>query len=173
MVRVRDVTLRDGLQGLSVVLPTATKVEVYQQLLGAGVEEAQVTSFVSPRRPSPAGRRRRPLGRPKALPRHQGCPDCKPQGLPTRARSGGGPVRDGPSDKPDLPPEEQWALAGRDLGRSHGNGGRSETRRSVSRGGSREHLALSLSHFFLRVHLHEGGRGLESPVESPASSFRS
>ena len=50
MVRVRDVTLRDGLQGLSVVLPTATKVEVYQQLLGAGVEEAQVTSFVSPRR---------------------------------------------------------------------------------------------------------------------------
>ena len=50
MVRVRDVTLRDGLQGLSVVLPTATKVEVYQKLLGAGVEEAQVTSFVSPRR---------------------------------------------------------------------------------------------------------------------------
>ncbi len=50
MVRVRDVTLRDGLQGLSVVLPTATKVEVYQNLLGAGVEEAQVTSFVSPRR---------------------------------------------------------------------------------------------------------------------------
>lgn len=50
MIRVRDVTLRDGLQGLSVVLPTATKVEVYQQLLGAGVEEAQVTSFVSPRR---------------------------------------------------------------------------------------------------------------------------
>lgn len=50
MVRVRDVTLRDGLQGLSVVLPTVTKVEVYQQLLGAGVEEAQVTSFVSPRR---------------------------------------------------------------------------------------------------------------------------
>jgi isopropylmalate/homocitrate/citramalate synthase len=50
MTRVRDVTLRDGLQGLSVVLPTATKVKVYQQLLGAGVEEAQVTSFVSSRR---------------------------------------------------------------------------------------------------------------------------
>lgn len=50
MARVRDVTLRDGLQGLSVVLPTSTKVEVYRELLAAGIEEAQVTSFVSPRR---------------------------------------------------------------------------------------------------------------------------
>lgn len=50
MVRVRDVTLRDGLQGLSVVLPTATKVEVYRKVHAAGVEEAQVTSFVSPQR---------------------------------------------------------------------------------------------------------------------------
>lgn len=50
MVRVRDVTLRDGLQGLSVVLSTATKVEVYRKVLAAGVEEVQVTSFVSPQR---------------------------------------------------------------------------------------------------------------------------
>jgi hydroxymethylglutaryl-CoA lyase len=50
MARVRDVTLRDGLQGLSAVLPTATKVEVYRELLAAGIEEAQVTSFVSPQR---------------------------------------------------------------------------------------------------------------------------
>ncbi len=50
MARVRDVTLRDGLQGLAVVLPTVTKVEVYRALVSAGVEEAQVTSFVSPRR---------------------------------------------------------------------------------------------------------------------------
>jgi hydroxymethylglutaryl-CoA lyase len=42
------VTLRDGLQSLAVTLPTAAKVEVYRQLLAAGIEEAQVTSFVSP-----------------------------------------------------------------------------------------------------------------------------
>ena len=50
MVRVRDVTLRDGLQGLSVVLPTTIKVEVYRKVLAGGVDEVQVTSFVSPRR---------------------------------------------------------------------------------------------------------------------------
>ncbi len=49
MARVRDVTLRDGLQSLARVLPTASKVEVYRHLLAAGVEEAQVTSFVSPK----------------------------------------------------------------------------------------------------------------------------
>lgn len=49
MARVRDVTLRDGLQSLPVVLPTAAKVEVYRQLISAGIEEAQVTSFVSPK----------------------------------------------------------------------------------------------------------------------------
>ncbi len=49
MVRVRDVTLRDGLQSLPVVLPTAAKVEVYRHLVPAGIEEAQVTSFVSPK----------------------------------------------------------------------------------------------------------------------------
>lgn len=49
MVRVRDVTLRDGLQSLPAVVPTAAKVEVYRLLVAAGIEEAQVTSFVSPK----------------------------------------------------------------------------------------------------------------------------
>ncbi len=49
MARVRDVTLRDGLQSLPVVVPTAAKVDVYRRLVAAGVEEAQVTSFVSPK----------------------------------------------------------------------------------------------------------------------------
>ncbi len=42
-------TLRDGLQSLPMVLSTAAKVAVYRQLLAAGIEEAQVTSFVSPK----------------------------------------------------------------------------------------------------------------------------
>jgi hydroxymethylglutaryl-CoA lyase len=50
MARVRDVTLRDVMQSLPVVVPTAAKVELYRQLLAAGIEEAQVTSFVSPKR---------------------------------------------------------------------------------------------------------------------------
>lgn len=50
MARVRDVTLRDGIQSLQTVVPTSAKVEVYRQLVAAGVEEAQVTSFVSPKR---------------------------------------------------------------------------------------------------------------------------
>ncbi|MFQ5846218.1 MAG: hypothetical protein ACE5IQ_00935 [Candidatus Methylomirabilales bacterium] len=50
MARIRDVTLRDVLQSRPVVLPTAAKVEVYRALLAAGIEEAQVTSFVSPKR---------------------------------------------------------------------------------------------------------------------------
>ncbi len=48
MARVRDVTLRDGLQSLPVVVPTAAKAAVYQQLVAAGITEAQVASFVSP-----------------------------------------------------------------------------------------------------------------------------
>ncbi len=50
MPRIRDVTLRDGLQSVAAVIPTEAKVEVYRQLIAAGVEEAQVTSFVSPKR---------------------------------------------------------------------------------------------------------------------------
>lgn len=48
MARVRDVTLRDGLQSLPGVIPTAAKVALYRHLVAAGIAEAQVTSFVSP-----------------------------------------------------------------------------------------------------------------------------
>lgn len=47
---LRDVTLRDGLQSLDVVLPTAEKVAVYEEIVRSGIHAAQVTSFVSPRR---------------------------------------------------------------------------------------------------------------------------
>jgi hydroxymethylglutaryl-CoA lyase len=49
-VRIRDVTLRDGLQGLSAFLPTQSKIAVYCALLSAGVKDFQITSFVSPAR---------------------------------------------------------------------------------------------------------------------------
>jgi len=49
-VRVRDVTLRDGLQSLRAVLPTEAKLEIYNALVSAGVRDLQVTSFVSPSR---------------------------------------------------------------------------------------------------------------------------
>ncbi len=47
---IRDVTLRDGLQGQTVTLPTDRKVALYDALLAAGVTALQVTSFVSPKR---------------------------------------------------------------------------------------------------------------------------
>src|ERR1700676_4701731 len=49
-VRVRDMTLRDGLQSISTVLPTAFKLGLYEGLVAAGVSELQVTSFVNPAR---------------------------------------------------------------------------------------------------------------------------
>lgn len=49
-VRVRDMTLRDGLQSLPAVLPTSAKVEIYDALVRAGVRDLQVTSFVNPAR---------------------------------------------------------------------------------------------------------------------------
>lgn len=50
MTTIRDVTLRDGLQNQPVVLSTEEKVRLYELLMKAGVKEAQVTSFVSPKR---------------------------------------------------------------------------------------------------------------------------
>src|SRR5262245_52010753 len=47
-VRIRDVTLRDGLQSVPTVLPTSSKLELYQALVDAGVRELQITSFVNP-----------------------------------------------------------------------------------------------------------------------------
>ncbi len=47
---IRDVTLRDGLQNLPQVLPTADKLAVLDLLISAGVPDVQVTSFVNPKR---------------------------------------------------------------------------------------------------------------------------
>ena len=49
-LRLRDVTLRDGLQNLDRVLATEAKLELYRALVAAGVSELQVTSFVNPAR---------------------------------------------------------------------------------------------------------------------------
>jgi hydroxymethylglutaryl-CoA lyase len=49
-VRVRDVTLRDGLQSIRTILPTESKLEIYNALVSAGVSDLQVTSFVNPSR---------------------------------------------------------------------------------------------------------------------------
>ncbi|GGF10224.1 hydroxymethylglutaryl-CoA lyase [Aliidongia dinghuensis] len=49
-LRLRDVTLRDGLQNLETVLPTEAKLTLYRALVAAGVSELQVTSFVNPAR---------------------------------------------------------------------------------------------------------------------------
>jgi hydroxymethylglutaryl-CoA lyase len=50
MVQLRDVTLRDGLQSVTTTLPLAEKLAIFTALLGAGVPELQVTSFVNPAR---------------------------------------------------------------------------------------------------------------------------
>jgi hydroxymethylglutaryl-CoA lyase len=44
---LRDVTLRDGLQDEAVV-PTATKVALFERLVAAGVTDLELTSFVRP-----------------------------------------------------------------------------------------------------------------------------
>jgi hydroxymethylglutaryl-CoA lyase len=46
--RIRDVTLRDGLQSISTVLPTESKIQLHGLLVDAGVKHFQVTSFVNP-----------------------------------------------------------------------------------------------------------------------------
>jgi hydroxymethylglutaryl-CoA lyase len=48
-VLVRDVTLRDGLQDEAPV-STATKLEIYEALVAAGIREVELTSFVRPDR---------------------------------------------------------------------------------------------------------------------------
>ncbi|HEY0524152.1 MAG TPA: hydroxymethylglutaryl-CoA lyase [Stellaceae bacterium] len=49
-VRIRDMTLRDGLQSLPQVLPLAVKLELYEALAKANVTDFQVTSFMNPAR---------------------------------------------------------------------------------------------------------------------------
>ena len=48
-VLVREVGLRDGLQNISTILPTASKLEWAAAELAAGVREIEVTSFVPPK----------------------------------------------------------------------------------------------------------------------------
>lgn len=49
MVRITDVSPRDGLQNEAGVIPTAEKVELIRLLRLTGVEEVEITSFVSPK----------------------------------------------------------------------------------------------------------------------------
>lgn len=49
MVRITDVSPRDGLQNEAGVIPTADKVRLIQLLRRCGVDEVEVTSFVSPK----------------------------------------------------------------------------------------------------------------------------
>ena len=48
-VRITDVAPRDGLQNESAIVPTADKVRLVRALLAAGVDEIEVSSFVSPK----------------------------------------------------------------------------------------------------------------------------
>ena len=48
-VRVREVGLRDGLQMVGTILTTAQKLEWCRRMVGAGVRDIEVTSFVPPR----------------------------------------------------------------------------------------------------------------------------
>jgi hydroxymethylglutaryl-CoA lyase len=48
-VRITDVSPRDGLQNEPGVIPTADKVRLVELLCASGVDEVEVTSFVSPR----------------------------------------------------------------------------------------------------------------------------
>ena len=48
-VRVTDVAPRDGLQNESGRVPTARKAELVRAVAAAGVDEVEITSFVSPK----------------------------------------------------------------------------------------------------------------------------
>jgi len=48
-VRITEVSPRDGLQGEDSVVDTATKAELVQRVVAAGVDEVEVSSFVSPK----------------------------------------------------------------------------------------------------------------------------
>lgn len=49
LCRITDVAPRDGLQNESATIPTEDKFELVHRLADAGVDEVEVTSFVSPR----------------------------------------------------------------------------------------------------------------------------
>ncbi|MEE9396589.1 MAG: hydroxymethylglutaryl-CoA lyase [Methylococcales bacterium] len=48
-VRVMEVSPRDGLQNISAEIPTATKIELINRLIDAGIKELEVASFVNPK----------------------------------------------------------------------------------------------------------------------------
>lgn len=48
-VRITEVAPRDGLQNESIAVPTRTKCELIRRLEATGVDEVEVTSFVSPK----------------------------------------------------------------------------------------------------------------------------
>ena len=50
LIELVEVGPRDGLQSEGVILPTATKIELIERLIGAGLRRIEVTSFVNPQR---------------------------------------------------------------------------------------------------------------------------
>ena len=48
-VRIMEVSPRDGLQNISAEIPTATKIELINRLIDAGIKELEVASFVNPK----------------------------------------------------------------------------------------------------------------------------
>ena len=49
-VRIVEVGPRDGLQNIATQVPTATKIEMIERLVGTGLRSIEATSFVSPKR---------------------------------------------------------------------------------------------------------------------------
>jgi hydroxymethylglutaryl-CoA lyase len=49
LVRITDVAPRDGLQNEAGFVPTEQKLELIERLIAAGVDEVEITSFVSPK----------------------------------------------------------------------------------------------------------------------------
>ena len=49
-IEITDVFLRDGLQDVDVVVPTADKLETAARLIAAGVQRLEVASFVNPKK---------------------------------------------------------------------------------------------------------------------------
>ncbi|MEO1024351.1 MAG: hydroxymethylglutaryl-CoA lyase [Pseudomonadota bacterium] len=46
---ITEVGLRDGLQGIPIILPVARKIEIANRMVDAGIRRLEATSFVSPR----------------------------------------------------------------------------------------------------------------------------
>ena len=71
-VRITDVSPRDGLQNEAGVIPTADKVRLVELLAQTGVDEVEVTSFVSPKWVPQLGDAKELLGALKAPSRREG-----------------------------------------------------------------------------------------------------